>query len=439
MSKALKWGRPGRSLAFVAASSAGVAVLTACGAHSPSSGGVSDPSQFTYLSAAENTTVQTTLKSLAAGACKSEDAALPLSISTVPQANMDQKLSLLAGQDALPAAFQLPDPGTEALLAKADQVQDLAPTLAKAGLSGWIVPAAAQVLRTQFHTSSLFALPTELNIEGIWYNKKIFADNGITVPGTWDQLMADAAKLKAAGVQAFALDGKDGWPTSRLIGAYIYRSLGPDALQEVADGKAKLTDPGYVQAATAVADLAKAGYGGSHIGSIDYTTAQNEFVTGKAAMWYMGSWALSVFTDPKQTTIGTSNIGYMPFPAVTGGKGSIDQTPANVGIPLGFSSSSFGPKTQAWMECIVKNYGHQALADSGQITGFKVSPAVTGLSPLVKSTEKQIAATKQPVLWFEALFGPQETNISQTTTGELADGSLSPSAFMSGLQAANGS
>ena len=126
---------------------------------------------------------------------------------------------------------------------------------------------------------------------------------------------------------------------------YIFRSLGPDALSAVASGKAKLTDPGYVKAATEVAALGKNGYGGKAVGSIDYNTAQNEFVTGKAAMWYMGSWALSVFADPAQDKIGAANIGFMPFPAVTGGKGSIDQTPANVGIPLAFSSKSFGPKT----------------------------------------------------------------------------------------------
>ena len=37
--------------------------------------------------------------------------------------------------------------------------------------------------------------------------------------------------LKAAGVQPFAADGKDGWPITRLVGNYIARDLGPDALQ----------------------------------------------------------------------------------------------------------------------------------------------------------------------------------------------------------------
>ena len=427
-------------------------MLTACGGHkapgttstgtgtgtgaSAGSSSGKDPSKFTFLHASENTTVAKTLTSLAAGACKTENTALPLSVTAVPQANLPQKLSLLAGQNALPSAFQLPDPATAKLLSTSGQIESLSPVLATAGLTDSILPAAASTIKAQF--GSMVALPTELNIEGIWYNKKIFSANGITVPTTWDELVSDSAKLKSKNVQAFAWDGKDGWPISRLIGAYIFRSLGPDALSAVASGKAKLTDPGYVKAATEVAALGKNGYGGKAVGSIDYNTAQNEFVTGKAAMWYMGSWALSVFADPAQDKIGAANIGFMPFPAVTGGKGSVDQTPANVGIPLAFSSKSFGPKTTAWMKCIVANYGHEALTKSAQITGFKVTPAATGLPALTQAALKQIAATKTSVLWFEGLFGSKQTTLSQTTVAQLVGGSLSPSSFMSAIQASNG-
>ncbi|MEU1161910.1 hypothetical protein ABZ372_14690, partial [Streptomyces sp. NPDC005921] len=53
----------------------------------------------------------------------------------------------------------------------------------------------------------------------------------------------------AKGIQPFSASGQQGWPLTRLISGYLYRSLGPDALKDVADGKARLTDPGYVKAA----------------------------------------------------------------------------------------------------------------------------------------------------------------------------------------------
>src|SRR6266550_2501193 len=89
---------------------AGMAILvlavTACGGGGSSGGGQAstsagprDPSAFTVLSNAENTTVPGELKKLAAGACAAENKALPLQIQTVPQTSLDQKLQLLAGQN----------------------------------------------------------------------------------------------------------------------------------------------------------------------------------------------------------------------------------------------------------------------------------------------------------------------------------------------------
>ena len=58
------------------------------------------------------------------------------------------------------------------------------------------------------------------------------------------------------------------------------------------------------------------------MGSIDYNTSIDEFPTGKAGMMYMDSWLL-VNISSSSDTIGATNIGFFPFPAVSGGQGSI--------------------------------------------------------------------------------------------------------------------
>jgi raffinose/stachyose/melibiose transport system substrate-binding protein len=219
-------------------------------------------------------------------------------------------------------------------------------------------------------------LPLQYNIEGIWYNKRIFADHGIEAPATWEQLVSAAQKLSAAGVQPFSASGQQKWPLTRFISGYIYRKLGPNAFDAVYDGSAKFTDPDYVAAAAAVADLGSNDWFGKGVGSIDYDTATNTFLTGKAAMFYMGSWALVNFADPEQDKIGADNIGFMPFPAVTGGAGSADQYPANVGLPIGVSSKGSSKEAGAWLDCIAKNYGNVALKEKNLITGFRVDADV---------------------------------------------------------------
>ncbi|MFD6555193.1 ABC transporter substrate-binding protein, partial [Streptomyces sp. NPDC058398] len=251
---------------------------------------------------------------------------------------------------------------------------------------------------------------------------------------SWDQLVASAAKLQAKDIQPFSASGQQGWPLTRLLSGYLYRSLGPDALKDVADGKAKLTDPQYVKAATEIAALGKKGYFGKGVGSIDYDTAMNQFLTGKAAMLYMGSWALANISDAKQDKIGADNVGFMPFPAVSGGKGSIDQYPSNVGLGITLGAKSFDKNTGAWVSCIARNYGSKALKDHGSISGFKVNTPVTDANEVTTQVRGTISASKQNVLWFEALFGTKATTISQTNAAGLVSGSMSPEQFMQTVQ-----
>ncbi|MGV9503828.1 ABC transporter substrate-binding protein [Streptomyces sp. NPDC003642] len=432
MSLRMPRARRTRLTLFTAGTASLALLATACGG---SGGGSSAaPENFSYLSVTENTTVKTALTTMSKGQCKAANDALPLKVETVPQASLDQKLQLLAGQNALPVQFAAGNaPALTQQLAKSGKVADLEKELKELGALDQLEPAAVSTIKA-LYGGELQVLPYEYNIEGIFYNKKLFQDNGLKIPGTWNELVSAAAKLESKGIQPFSASGQQGWPLTRLISGYLYRSLGPDALQKVADGKAKLTDPEYVKAAEEVAELGKKGYFGKGVGSIDYDTAMNQFLTGKAAMFYMGSWALANISDEKQNKVGAENVGFMPFPAVTGGKGSVDQYPSNVGLGITLSAKDFDDKTGAWVSCIAKNYGATALKDHGSISGFKVNTDVKDANEVTTQVRDTISASKQNVLWFEALFSTKATTVSQTNAAGLASGSMKPEKFMQTVQ-----
>lgn len=427
-----------RLASTLALAGVGALVMTGCGAGGGNSGGGSGTSEFTYLGQTENTTIVGTLETLAKGACEAEEAAAPLKADDIAGTTWDQQLQLLASQDGLSSMSMAA--GTPSLMTQfidAGQVLNLSETLDELGVADKIQPAAESTIKALYGDGSLYSLPTEFNIEGLWYNKQILADNGIDVPETWDALVDAAGELKAAGVQPFAAAGKDGWPLTRLVGDYIFRDLGPDALQKVADGEAKLTDPEYVAAADAVAQLGQAGYFGEAVGSVDYNAAMNLFLTGKSAFFYMGSWALANFSDEEQNQIGgPDNIGFAPFPAVDGGAGSIDQVPANVGIPVMFSAGADDAKKN-WIKCIAENYGDTVLNDSGVVSGFVIDNPPADLPSTTVAVQDAIAAAPSSVLWFEALFTSEATSVSQTNGGGLVSGAVSGQQFMELVQAAN--
>ncbi|WP_062378431.1 ABC transporter substrate-binding protein [Demequina pelophila] len=442
-------GRGRRSLAAVAFIGASALALAACSGSSDSEdsstaagdGGESMTSsdEFTYTGQTSNTLIAATLESLEAGACAAAADGTPLVTDSIAAEQWDQQLQVLAANDALPAMQMAP--GTPSLMTEwieAGLVVNLSEVLADLGVEGAVLPAAEATLKQLYQSDDLYALPTEYNIEGFWYNKALFEDAGVDVPETWGDFVVVAETLQAADIQPLSASGTEGWPVTRLVGNYIFRSLGADAMQKVADGEASLTDPEYVEGAEAVAALGESGFFGPAPGSIDYDTAMNQFLTGGAAMFYMGSWALGNFNDESQNQIGIDNIGYFPFPEVEGGAGSIDETPANAGVPVMFGAGAYTDDIGEWVACIAQNYGDVALNEAGQVTGFEITDAPAEQSELTTMVQDQIANATGSVLWFEAAFSPAATTVSQTNGGALAGGNLSGQEFMELVQAQNG-
>ncbi len=308
------------------------------------------------------------------------------------QTNLNQQIQLLAGSGALPVLYNTPPSDLLAQLAKNGEVLDLESTFHQLGVTQELVPAAVTLLK-QVYNGPLSALPFELNIEGFWYNKQIFAQHNLQPPQTWDELVQIASSLQQ-----------------------------------------KLTDPAYVAAAQAVANLGKQGYFGKGVVTLDYATALNLFLQGTAAMLYMGSWELRDFNTPSMNKIGVNNIGFFPFPNVTGGVGNSQQTPMNAGLTTSVNKAKYNADVGKWLAYVAQNYGDVALQKEGAVTGFVVHNPPANLDPLTALVIAQIKQVSQPVLWFEALFSTKATTISQQNSVLLVTNAMSPSAFMASIQ-----
>jgi raffinose/stachyose/melibiose transport system substrate-binding protein len=434
-----------RGLIFTGLALATILPLAACaGGDTPAASGSADSgSEFTgtdgesfaVLTANENAALEAQLTALAENQCAEENEALPLEHQKVAQADVVQKVTLLASQDALPAHFIA---GTAMVrpdgdLGVSDLVVDYEDLLTKADAWDNILPAAASTVNNVY--GQMVSLPYQYNLEGIWYNKAIFEEVGLEEPQTYDELVEAGEALEKAGYQPFAQAGSQGWPLTRLMGLYIYRNVGPDAMEKIRDGEAKLTDEEYVAGATALQEMADAGFFGEGFTSLEPDAATAAFLTGKAAMKYDGTWLLSNINDEEQNQIGAENVGFMPFPDVEGGKGSIDQWPANAGAAMAANPKTAGPKTAAWFSCIAENYGQQALQDAGILSGFKVNGEVTDVPETTTMIQDKIAEISETVLWFEALLDAKSNSLASTNVTLLTTGQMTPEQYMTDLQA----
>src|SRR5262249_41617705 len=120
--------------------------------------------------------------------------------------------------------------------------------------------------------------------------------------------------------------------------------------------------------------------------------------------------------------------------AVTGGKGAIDQYPANAGSPNVINPKAYGTTGKAWLKCIAENYGSASLKDQGTFSGFKVNTPVSNLPPLTNDVQQIINKTSQSVLWFEAYFDQKANADASNNAAPLVTGQMSPQQYMSTLQ-----
>jgi raffinose/stachyose/melibiose transport system substrate-binding protein len=147
---------------------------------------------------------------------------------------------------------------------------------------------------------------------------------------------------------------------------------------------------------------------------------------------YNGSWLLAEINSSQNTQ--GNNIGFMPFPAVAGGKGTIDQYPANTGSPNVINAKLYGTNGKAWLKCIAENYGSASLKDQGTFSGFKVNTPVSNLSPLSQQVQSIISTASTSVLWFEALFDQKANSDAENNAAPLVTGQMSAAQYMSTLQ-----
>ncbi|MFI7697794.1 extracellular solute-binding protein [Nonomuraea sp. NPDC049480] len=294
-----------------------------------------------------------------------------------------------------------------------NDVADVLPTFTPAALSAYQIDGKT------------YGLPTDIGMVGFWYNKKLFEKAGITQPpATWAALLEDVKKLKAAGVTPIALAGKEKWPGHYYWAYLAMRIAGLDALKQAAVDK-DFTKPDFIaagQQVKALADLQpfQKGYLGAGYGTPDGQAAT--MGNGKAAMELMGQWAPVVQADAGKGL--GDDLGFFPFPAVEGGKGSAaDAFGGGGGLAVGADA----PKEAVeFVKFMTEMGNHSKAVESGGVL-----PVLKGEESAVKDENlKQVATMLASAggyqLYLDQAYPPAVGQQVNDSVAELIGGTKTP-------------
>lgn len=158
-------------------------------------------------------------------------------------------------------------------------------------------------------------VPYTFHGEGIYYNKALFEKAGITAPpATYDELKADAQKLKDAGIAAISFGGTVNWHLMRLMDVILEAKCGADKHDQLMDMKLDWsTEPCATDSFKELSDWS-ANYILSPFMGIDQGQSTNLFIAGKSAMALEGDWFVGQMRD---AGLGADQLGLFPFPTGT--------------------------------------------------------------------------------------------------------------------------
>lgn len=161
--------------------------------------------------------------------------------------------------------------------------------------------------------------PLEASIDGLYYNKAMFDENGWTAPSTWDEFMELIPKIKAAGITPIVTGGKDGrfaWMAS----AIVVRTIGLDQFKSLCYGddltKWNQDATGFPKAVEKFKEMVDAGAFLNGVMGMSATEADQMFANGEAAMYYEGAWKVGNFESAGGTEF-LSKLDRMDWPAMT--------------------------------------------------------------------------------------------------------------------------
>ncbi len=157
-------------------------------------------------------------------------------------------------------------------------------------------------------------VPYTFHGEGIYYNKELFAKAGITAPPTtYDELKADAAKLKQAGIPAMTFGGTVNWHLMRLMDVILEAKCGAEKHDQLMDMKLDWgTEPCATASFQELNDWSQ-NYILKPFMGIDNSQSFNLFLANRAAMMVEGDWLVSQLADSKKI----DNFDLFPFPTGT--------------------------------------------------------------------------------------------------------------------------
>jgi len=277
-----------------------------------------------------------------------------------------------------------------------------------------------------------YMIPTAGDVTNvIFYNKKIFSEQGLQPPTTWEEFMAVSEKLKAANITPIVAGNKDLWPAGNWIGHLLSRVVGEQAYSEALQLKQPFNSPDFVTAYGYVKEMWDKGYINDSVNAIADNEGDMLFFNGQAAMHPIGSWLVPTAVEEAPEL----DMGYFNLPSIPGGKG--DQNSV-IGVLNGMvvnKNSKLIDEAIDFMKLYSSAESSKKLSEAGAVPVTKDGIDESAMHPLSLSLNELMQNAPELVSPPDTGYSIEVANALNKATSQVLGGAKTPEAALAELDA----
>ncbi|MEN6316872.1 MAG: extracellular solute-binding protein [Clostridiaceae bacterium] len=214
---------------------------------------------------------------------------------------------------------------------------------------------------------------------GMFYNKKMFEENGLKEPGTWADFENACNTLKAKGINPITVGAKDSWPLTSVGISGVVGCCEADFTafaKGLWTGARKLNDAQSMKIWNRLEQVIS--WLEPNIMAISYSDAPGRFVAGKAAMMIDGTWNSGTISGLDANF----KFGYFPFPGDTDAKPNQLQGKYDMQFNI-YSKTSYKDICLQWMDFLSQKENYTPFVS--KLGFFPTMPGVQSSSEFVNS------------------------------------------------------
>lgn len=179
---------------------------------------------------------------------------------------------------------------------------------------GWKDEIAAPAIEGTTIDGKLYGMPLQTDLIGMYYNKTLLDQEGLTAPTTLDEMLTFCGAAKEKGYIPVTFADSEGWPAFHQFSMTANQMIGPEAMRALLfNNEGSWNTPEIVTAIDAFfVKMRDAGCFPDDPNAIKYDDGSPLFYNGEALLYTTGSWQ----AENIESQMTDYEVGFVPFPLI---------------------------------------------------------------------------------------------------------------------------